>query len=85
MWTVRGWEPAPALVSGDDGLHATSRLLEDGLRVVRGGGWIALEVDSNRAGETARRALASGWETVDIHDALYGRERYLLARRSNGL
>jgi len=83
--SVRDWEPAPALVSGEDGLSATSRLLEDAFRVVRGGGWIALEVDSNRAGETARRALASGWETADIHNDLYGRERYLLARRSNEL
>jgi len=83
--SVRTWEPASALVSGADGLHATSLLLVDACRAVKAGGWIALEVDSNRAGETARRALVSGWETADIHEDLYGRERYLLARRSDRL
>jgi len=82
--SVRAWEPAAALVSGEDGLAATRRLLTDAFRVVRAGGWIALEVDASRAGETARSAWASGWEAVDIHEDLYGRERYLLARRSDG-
>lgn len=82
--SVRAWEPAAALVSGEDGLVATSRLLAEALRVVRAGGWIALEVDASRAGETARCAQSLGWEAVDIHDDLYGRERYLLARRSDG-
>jgi release factor glutamine methyltransferase len=82
--SVRAWEPAAALVSGEDGLLATSLLLADALRVVRAGGWIAMEVDASRAGETARCARASGWEAVDIHEDLYGRERYLLARRSDG-
>jgi len=82
--SVRAWEPAAALVSGEDGLVATSWLLADAHRVVRAGGWIALELDASRAGETARRARASGWEAVAIHEDLYGRERYLLARRSDG-
>jgi release factor glutamine methyltransferase len=82
--SVRAWEPAAALVSGEDGLEATRRLLADARRAVGAGGWIALEVDASRAGETARCARASGWEAVDIHEDLYGRERYLLARRSDG-
>lgn len=82
--SVRAWEPAAALVSGEDGLAATCRLLADAHRVVRAGGWIALEVDASRAGETAGCARASGWEAVAIHEDLYGRERYLLARRSDG-
>ena len=81
--SVRAWEPASALVSGEDGLLAPRRLLADALRAVRAGGWIVLEVDASRAGETARCARASGWEAVDIHKDLYGRERYLLARRSD--
>lgn len=79
---VRAWEPAAALASGPDGLRATSRLLQDGLRVLRPGGWIAVEVDCTRASEAARRASSLGWEAVAIHTDLYGRERYLLARRS---
>lgn len=80
--SVRDWEPALALVSGEDGLEATSRLLRDGRAVLRPGGWLALEVDCSRAQVTANRAGGLGWEDVTIHMDLFGRERYLLARRS---
>jgi release factor glutamine methyltransferase len=80
--SVRGWEPEAALVSGSDGLEATTRLLGESRAVLRAGGWLALEVDCNRAGECARRAMAFGWRDVVIQRDLFGRERYLLARRS---
>jgi release factor glutamine methyltransferase len=80
--SVRDWEPRSALESGADGLHATARLLDDGRRVMRPGGWLGVEVDCTRAAETARRAGALGWTDVAIHADLFGRERYLLARRS---
>jgi release factor glutamine methyltransferase len=80
--SVRDWEPALALVSGEDGLEATTRLLDEGRTVLRPGGWLALEVDSSRAQVTANRACGLGWEDVTIHMDLFGRERYLLARRS---
>ena len=80
--SVRDWEPAAALASGPDGMQATARLLDEGRRVLRPGGWIAIEVDCTRAGDCARRAAALGWDAVAIHADLYGRERYLLARRS---
>ena len=80
--SVRDWEPALALVSGEDGLEATSRLLHEGHAVLRPGGWLALEVDCSRAQVTANRACGLGWEDVTIHMDLFGRERYLLARRS---
>jgi release factor glutamine methyltransferase len=80
--SVRSWEPRSALVSGADGLEATIRLLQDAREVLRAGGWLALEVDSSRASECARRASALGWSDVVIQRDLFGRERYLLARRS---
>jgi release factor glutamine methyltransferase len=80
--SVRDWEPAAALVSGEDGLDVTHRLLDAGRRVVRAGGWLAIEVDCTRARAAARRAGELGWAAVAIHADLYGRERYLLARRS---
>ena len=79
---VRAWEPEAALVSGEDGLDATHRLLDDGRRVLRAGGWLAIEVDCTRARASARRAAELGWDAVAIHADLYGRERYLLAQRS---
>jgi release factor glutamine methyltransferase len=81
--SVRDWEPAIALESGEDGLDATVRLLDQGRDVLRAGGWLALEVDCARAGSAAHLASALGWEDVGIHLDLFGRERYLLARRSN--
>jgi release factor glutamine methyltransferase len=81
--SVRGWEPTLALASGADGLDATERLLEEGRAVVRAGGWLALEIDCTRAALCARRAGAFGWTDVAIHADLFGRERYLLARRSD--
>ena len=80
--SVKRWEPAAALVSGPDGLHATGRLLQEALRVLRGGGWLALEVDCTRAAAVAAQAGALGWMDIAIHADLFGRERYLLARRS---
>lgn len=80
--SVRDWEPAMALVSGEDGMQATTQLLVEGLEVLRPGGWLALEVDCSRAALAARRASELGWNDVSVHVDLFGRERYLLAQRS---
>jgi len=80
--SVLDWEPRMALESGAEGLEATERLLLDGRRVVVPGGWVALELDASRAAATAALASASGWRHVTIHHDLFGRERYLLAQRS---
>jgi release factor glutamine methyltransferase len=79
---VRAWEPAMALHSGVDGLAATRRLLEDGRRVVKAGGWIALEIDTARAAQVAALAHGACWRSVVVERDLFGRERYLLAQRS---
>jgi release factor glutamine methyltransferase len=81
--SVRDWEPAEALAAGLDGMEAIGRLLEDGRRVLRPGGWLAMEIDCARAGRCARRAGESAWTDIAIHADLFGRERYLLARRSD--
>ena len=80
--SVRTWEPELALGSGPDGMEHTARLIVDGLRVVRPGGWLALEVDCSRATSAAEMAAATGWIDSSIYDDLFGRARYLLARRS---
>ena len=79
---VRDWEPALALASGLEGMRATRELLTDGLRVVRPGGWIALELDASRAQLAGDAAERAGWTRVSITNDLFGRERYLLAQRS---
>jgi release factor glutamine methyltransferase len=79
---VSRWEPREALVSGADGLNATVRLLDEGRRVLRSGGWLALELDASRAAALAALARGLGWGGVEVRVDLFGRERYLLARRS---
>jgi release factor glutamine methyltransferase len=80
---VRNWEPGVALVSGRDGMAATASLLHDARDVLRPGGLLALEVDCSRAAAVAAQANALGWAEVSVHMDLFGRERYLLAKRSN--
>jgi release factor glutamine methyltransferase len=82
--SVRGWEPREALVSGPDGLDATVRLLDEARRVVRPRGWLMVEVDAGRAAAAAALARGLGWGAVELRVDLFGRERYLLARRSDG-
>lgn len=79
--SVREWEPRMALASGADGLTHTRRLLDEGRGVVRAGGLIALELDESRAGASAQLADTFGWTDIAVHRDLYGRERYLTARR----
>lgn len=79
--SVLEWEPRPALASGRDGLEHTRRLLDEGRGVVRLGGLIALELDASRAGDSAEVARTFGWMDIAVHRDLYGRERFLTARR----
>ncbi|MDX2262385.1 MAG: peptide chain release factor N(5)-glutamine methyltransferase [Gemmatimonadales bacterium] len=81
--SVRDHEPRLALPSGEDGLEAIRRLLDGGRAVVREGGWIALELDCRRAAATAALAEGFGWREVLVQDDLFGRARYLLARRGS--
>lgn len=80
--SVGAWEPRMALASGRDGLHHTRRLLDEGRSVVREEGLLALELDAQRAGASATIAAELGWTDIAVHRDLYGRERYLTARRA---
>ena len=79
--SVREWEPRAALASGNDGLTHTRRLLDEGRAVLGTGGIIALELDASRAEASAELARSFGWTDIAVHRDLYGRERYLTARR----
>jgi release factor glutamine methyltransferase len=80
--SVAEWEPRDALAAGPDGLRETAALLLEGLRVLRPGGWLLLELDCRRARAVGSRASALGWREVRTIKDLFGRERFLLARRS---
>jgi release factor glutamine methyltransferase len=80
--SVRDWEPGAALASGSDGLDASRRLIDMARTVVRPGGWLALEVDAARAGEVAGIAATAGWIDSVVHMDLFGRARFVVARRN---
>jgi release factor glutamine methyltransferase len=80
--SVRDWEPEGALSDGPDGLATTRRLVVQARDVVRAGGLLGLEVDCSRALAVAGLATEAGWVDVGVHEDLFGRARYVLARRS---
>lgn len=77
---VRLCEPREALVSGADGLDATAALLAGARALLEPGGCLALEIDERRAGMVGALANRHGWTTVTVHDDMFGRPRYALAR-----
>ncbi len=77
---VRDHEPAVALVSGEDGLTATRRLLDEGRQVMACGGWLVVEIDARRPREVRDLAIALGWSAVVVHEDLYGRPRMVVAQ-----
>ena len=81
--SVKAWEPRSALAAGADGLEVTGRILEEGPRLLRPGGWLVMELDSTRSGDAATMARSLGWAEVCVHDDLFGRPRYLAARREH--
>ena len=79
--SVREHEPMGALVSGDDGLAHTGRLLEAAGDYLIDGGLLAVEVDSRRADRVRTLAERAGWTQSRIHRDLFGRSRYLLTTK----
>ena len=81
--SVRDWEPPLALVSGHDGMAATSRIITDGGRILASGGILALEVDERRASLVAELMMRhGGYADVGVRLDLAGRERFVLASRT---
>ena len=81
--SVRRWEPPLALVSGQDGLTAVRRILREGIDLLVPGGWLVMELDSTRAPAVAALAREAGWSELAVWDDLFGRPRYLTARRED--
>jgi len=77
---VRLFEPREALVGGADGLAATRVLLARGRALLEPGGVIAVEIDERRADATRALAREYGWSGAAVHEDLFGRPRFLLAR-----
>jgi len=80
--SVRDFEPRLALDGGPDGLAVIRQLVSDAPASLAPGGQLALEVDAARAERAARLVRDGGFEAVTVKDDLFGRQRYVLARRT---
>ncbi|MGQ0701705.1 MAG: peptide chain release factor N(5)-glutamine methyltransferase [Gemmatimonadales bacterium] len=79
--SVREWEPPEALLGGPDGLDVVRRILWESRDLLAPGGWLVMEVDSGRAAVAAEIAAQAGWVEVEVSRDLFGRYRFLTARR----
>ena len=80
--SVRDWEPPLALLSGGDGMAATTIIVRDAAAVLEPGGMLALEVEARRASLVAELAATDGrYRDVRVELDLAGRERFVTASR----
>ena len=78
---VRDYDPEIALWAGPDGLAVIRDVETAAHRMLRAGGWFAVE-HSDRQGESVPDLLrAHGWLDVRDHIDLAGRDRFATARR----
>ena len=80
--SVRDWEPPLALVSGNEGMAATTVIIRDAAAILVPGGMLGLEVDTRRASLVAELAATDGrYRDVRVELDLAGRERFVTASR----
>jgi len=79
---VRDWEPSLALLSAQDGLSVTRELIHQAPDAIPSGGFLALEVDTVRAGTVAEMIAVDGrYAEIEVLMDLTGRERFVFVRR----
>ncbi len=77
---IRDFEPQAALFAGADGLEAYRALAPDGARLLRPGGFLALEIGQGQSEPVARILDQHGLVVTARHRDLAGIERCLIAR-----
>lgn len=76
------YEPALALLAGDDGLDVIRRLVAQGPDHLAPGGWLLFEIGSGQ-GEAVRELLAQGpYAEIRVLPDLAGLDRVALARKA---
>lgn len=78
--SVREWEPAGALFSGDDGLGDVRAIVGEARRWLTPGGWLLVEIGHRQGDAVLEIARRAGFEHAEIRADLAGRPRFLVAR-----
>jgi release factor glutamine methyltransferase len=80
--SVADWEPVGALVSGPTGLEAFEAILAGASDWLGPDGTIVFEIAPHQADAVRELARAVGFPSVEVHQDLAGRDRVLVARRT---
>lgn len=75
-------DPKLALDGGEDGLTAYIRIVTDAKKLLRSGGWIALEIGFDQAVDLEKQLRHHGFVGIEIIQDLSGNDRVVLGRRS---
>jgi release factor glutamine methyltransferase len=78
---IRDFEPHAALDGGTDGLTAIRSLLETGARVLRGSGWLVMELGAGQGAAARELAGRAPWVSSEVRLDAAGLERVLVVRR----
>jgi len=77
---VVGWEPAESLFADRDGRADLEALVDGAQTWLTPGGALVLEMSPDQVGDLAARAREVGFDEVEIHLDLTGRDRVMVAR-----
>lgn len=77
---VRDYEPRLALDGGDDGLTTFRRIIADAKRVLKPGGWLAMEAAQGQTAAVAQLLLEAGYNSVETRPDLAKIERIAIGR-----
>ena len=78
---VFDWEPQAALFGGSEGLDFYGRLLDDGLRQAKPGGFLVCEIGYGQLDAIREMIAGTKWELVDVAHDLQGIPRTLTMRK----
>ncbi len=82
---VRDFEPASALLGGEDGLSVIRRLIDEAFVVLAGGGALLMEIGEGQAGVVEELVAARGFCRTTVISDLSGKERIVRAQRPGAL
>lgn len=79
---VLEWEPHTALFADDDGFADLQLVIAGAPRWLRAGGSLILEIGHRQAARVTEAMIAAGFEDVETHRDLAGRDRFVVGRLS---
>ena len=79
---VLEWEPHTALFADDDGFADLQLVIVGAPRWLRTGGSLILEIGHRQATRVTEAMIAAGFEDVETHRDLAGRDRFVVGRLS---